>query len=185
MYEFAIGANADTLLLGAFNANSRDDRKEIAKALLEKIEKMASFLPEPKPSETSWLEQEKKEIDKLAGKDAYLSRITSYYGSTEYHHKWLYDALQNSIKHLKCVINDKVPLKSEMLCWAIASSQLSIHVSTNDAVKVLIENKRLPMDIAMKCGLVPGIEIGTLFQFWGRKINDHIIIPYLAEKITK
>jgi len=178
-------ADSRSLIVGEFDASSKKERREIAKDLLSLIEKLASYLATPKPSEIAWVNKETVAIDKLRGTDAWRERITQFYESPEFQQQKLKSLLDNIKTGLQCVNNDKVNLKSEILCWAVASHNLSDKSTLDDSIMILKRNGRLPKDIADKAGLFEVTGYSARYDWYARGINQYIVIPYLSGRISK
>ncbi len=180
----AFAADVNSLVSGKFNANVRSVRVEIARDLLGRIELLDSYLPGAKPSELSWIEKERAAIDKLReGSDAWSERMLQLYKSPEFQNQKLKTFLNNIRKSLECIINDKVKLNSEILCWAVVNHNLPDKTTFNDSITILRDQGRLPKDIAEKAHLVEANGFDTRFTFNARGIQEFIIIPYLAGHI--
>jgi len=178
----SMAVNCDSLLNGDFNAQSREDRIAIAKSLIIKIELLDSFLPNLKPSEKEWVEQEQAAIEKIKDGYAKLERLKQLSDSPEYHQL----KLKNHTENIKFFLNSipKEKLKGEMLSWSYVSYLLSDPTTFNDAIKNLKRHGRLPKDIEKKAGIFPeNIGYGFLYNFYGRSILEYIIIPYLRGTI--
>lgn len=179
-------ADSRSLISGKFNATQKTERTEIAKDIKAKIELLDSYLPNLKPSEIAWIEEEKVAIQKLKGMDAQAARLVQLLESPEFQHQNLKDSLRNIKNNLDCIANEKVTLNSEMLCWAVTSHHLSEESTFDDSITVLKKHGRLPKDIAKKAGLleISGYRsYSILYKSYARGIMEYIIIPYLAGNI--
>ncbi len=181
----AHAADAGDLINGSFKSSYREERIKIAKDILKQIELLESYLSEPKPSEISWVDEERVAIDKLKGTDAWNERIKRFYESPEFQHQKLKTLLGNIKQNLNCITLNKISLRKEMLCWAKASLTLTDSTTFDDSISILIRNDRLPKDIAKKAKLLEISGYSTKYGWYGRGIHEHIVIPYLAGKINK
>lgn len=184
---FVIGINtfaADSycLLTGIFDANSRKERVEIAKDILSKIELLDSYLPNPKPSEVAWIKEERAAMYKLQG-DAFEERFKKLSLSPEYTHQYLKEHLAETKTHLECIINDKVNLESEILCWERVSLDLSERNAFDSSIMILKIDGRLPKDIAKKACFFNKKGFSWIYDLYAWGIHMSIIIPYLEGHI--
>ena len=131
------------------------------------------------------MESEQIAIEKLKGTDAWTERIQKFYESPEFQQQKLKSHLNNIINSLQCVTNEKINLKSEILCWAVASHSLSDELTLNFSIMILKRSRRLPEDIAKKAGLNESLGYGANYNWYARGINEYIIIPYLSGRIIK
>lgn len=194
----ALGVDSHDLRKGEFKANSRNERLEIAKDLLRKVNLLDSYLPKLPPSvkaaiekERAWLEKRKdtEEDDDyvLVHVDNYRSRKTQGFN--------LEHLLEATRKSLECITVEKIELKSEMICWAETSLKLSQRRTLNDSTQFLINYGLLPKDIAEKAELLPedlaeklhlmviSSGYGDIYDMFGKGILQFILIPYLRGEV--
>lgn len=181
----AFAADADSLILGELNARRKSERIEIAKDIKAKINLLDSYLPNPKPSEITWITQERIAIEKLTETDARNARLIKLYESPEFQHNKLKNLLESIKSSLNCITTEKVNLGSEMLCWAVTSHNLSDSTVFDDSIMILMEHNKLPKDIAKKTGLWEAVGYGGRYRSFARGIMKYIVIPYLAGKIKQ
>ncbi|WP_041280593.1 hypothetical protein [Desulfosudis oleivorans] len=181
----AFAADASSLIAGEFDATSKNERQKIAKDIIGQIEKLSSYLSTPKPSEIKWVNNERVAIDKLKGTDAWTERIQKLYESPEFQQQKLKSHLDNIIDSLQCVTNENVNLKSEILCWAVASHHLSDETTLNDSIMILKRSGLLPEDIVKKADITESLGYGAKYNWFARGINEYIIIPYLSGRINE
>ena len=166
-----------------FNADSREERIEIAKSIKGQIEKLDSYLPSVKPSEKEWIEKEEFAIGKINDLKAFEERSKHLHESPEYLQLRLKELIDRIKNGLECIANEKVKLRDEMLCWAVVSHQLSDTDLFNAAIMTLKRYGRLPEDIAQKANLTSeNLGYGEKYDWIGRGILEFIIISYLANK---
>jgi len=181
----AFAVDAGILINPGTSAISKKERQEVAKDLLGQIEKLASYLATPKPSEIAWVDKESEAITKLLGTDAFLERSIQLLESPEFQQQKLKTLLDNIKTSLQCINNDNVNLQSEILCWAVVSHNLSDETTLENSISILKGNGRLPKDIAKKAGLFEAMGYGGKYNMYARGIINHIVIPYLSGSITK
>ncbi len=170
-------ADTGSLIDGIFNAGSRQERIEIAKALLQKIELFDSYVPNPSPSELSWLDKEQSEIDKIDKRtDTWIERLEKFHESPEFQQRKIKTLLNNTKTNIECIINNEGKLKFEILCWALISRTLSASSTISDAIMILKRYDRLPKYIELKTD-------STSYYLYGLGIQDYIVIPYIAGNI--
>lgn len=178
-------ADASSLTDKTFNAASKEERHAAAKDLYELIEVLAIYLPAPKPSEIEWVEKEQAAIDIITNIDARDERVADLYESPELQHQKLYNLLKSVKTHLRRIYSEKVSLREEIFCWAVVGYYLSYKSTLDSSIPILIRSDRLPKDIADKARLYPELGYGERYSWYGRVINEKIIIPYLADKILQ
>ena len=177
-------ASETDLINGDFDATSRKVRVEIAGSLLKRIDKLAQYLQTPSPSETRWLQDEQEKIAKLAGK-SHDARLVKLVESPEFQSKKLYTILNNASSALKCIQTPKVELQREMLCWSVASLNLTDTTHINEAIRILRNKEKLPKDISKLADLSgESVGNGAFYNWFGRGIHEYIVIPYLAQHIN-
>jgi len=167
----AIAVDVGDLLGGTFNADSRDDRIEMAKSIKAKIEILDSYLPNVKPSEKEWIEREEADIEKIKDSKAANERFLQLYESPEYQQLELKGIIDELKDRLMFIANKKVKLKDEMLFWAIVNFNLSNTIIFNDSILILKRHGRLPKDIAQKADLTSeDAGYGARYNWFGRSI---------------
>lgn len=182
----AIAADVNDLINGAFDAASRKERREIGLSFLKRIEKLSAFVPQPTPSENTWVVAEKNEIDKITDGSAKSARLVRYVQSPEFQQSKLKSFLESTIGHLLCVTASN-NIRREMLCWAQASSNLLDQSVVDEAIKVLIRHGRVPQDIDNKAEIFVGKDLGYGYFYadYSRGIIKYIVVPYLAAQIKE
>ena len=148
----SFAGDATYLLDGGFNANSKEERVEVASGLSDEIDKLRAYVPTPKPSEIEWVKSEEEAIEKImkTGENVGTQRIINLYTSPEWNHELLYSTLSNIQSSLDCLKNPKVSLKNETLCWAVTAHNISNRHAINGPIGILVKDKRLPKDISDK-----------------------------------
>lgn len=179
----AFASNFWSFLSGEFNAKQKIERIEMAKTIRANIDLLDSYLPNTRPSEIKWIDQERIAIDKLKDSDAKVERLRQFYESPEFQQQKLKGLLGNIKNSLDCIMSEKVSLKTEMLCWAITSNHLSDSFTFNDSIMILKKHAKLPNDIAKKADLTQELDYSSKYEWCARAIIEHIVIPYLAGKI--
>ena len=88
---------------------------------------------------------------------------------------------------LQCVIGVDVDesIQQEILCWSLASLNLSDRSTIDEAIPVLVKHDRLPKDIEDKASLSVITNYSDFYDWYGTGIHAHIVIPYLQGKITE
>ena len=179
----AFAADSASLISGEFNAKQKIERTEIAKDIKSQIDLLDSYLPNLKPSEIEWIDQERIAIKKLEGTDAWSARLTQFYESPEFQQQKLKNLLGSIKSNIDCIMNEKVNLNTEMLCWTVTSYNLSDRSTFDDSIMTLKKHTKLPNDIVKKAGLWEASGYGAKFETYARGIIEYIVIPYLAGKI--
>jgi hypothetical protein len=176
----ARAADLSDLISGQFNAGSKKERAAIARDLREEVQKLAQYLPTPRPQESAWLKQERDAIDALGNSDAALSRRVTLMNSPEFQHEKLHSILTSIRDSLACAAEQSNSVSREMMCWSVASFLLTDHSAFNDAVLILLRAGRLPQDIDTKATLgSDSLGFGYFYEVWGRGIQEYVVIPYL------
>jgi len=157
---------------------SREDRAELAKALLKEIGLLAHYLPNPKRSDAAWLSQERAEIAALPDDDAREARTKHLLSSPAQQHKQLYVALFQLQHELECIENP-ANLAAEMQCWAAVSMSLTDPFAWNEPIRILVRDGRLPKDIAKKADLMDAPYYGLTYQMYGNGVIARVLPPYL------
>lgn len=179
----AKAADVSNLIDGHFDTMSKKERAEIARALREKVQKLAQYLPTPRPQESAWLKQESDAIDRLGKSDAELSRRVKLAESPEFQHAKLHSNLTAIRDALTCAAEQSHSISREIMCWSIASLLLTDRAAFNDAVLILLRAGRLPRDIDKQAMLgSESVGFGLFFDMWGRGIQEYVVIPYLKSQ---
>lgn len=177
-------ADAGNLIDGKFESNSKKDRTAIARDLLAEVSGFADLLPLPRPSDTSWVETERAAIDRLGNSAAASSRLLQFYESPEFQNVKLANTLDQIKSAIECILNQGIPLRREVYCWATASFFLGDKSTFADGIAILRRAKRLPKDARLKgkIGDLDGVAVS--FEFFSRGIQQYIVLPYLKAEIN-
>ena len=173
------------LISGGFDSQSRDARIGVARDALKHVRLLANYLPTQKTTEVDWIEKERTEIAKLNDSSAANSRLVKLFGSPEFQHQNLDRLLKAMLDALECVVNPNVELKREMLCWSVASFNMTDSVTLTDSIRILRNSERLPANIAQLAELSDVNGIGDEYTWLGRGMQEYILIQYLAGKIKQ
>ncbi|MCB2183900.1 MAG: DUF2804 domain-containing protein [Desulfobulbaceae bacterium] len=180
--SFSNADKAMQLMLGEFDAHSRNERIELAVDILNYINKLANYLPTQKPSEIEWVNKELNSIHKLDDKEAAFSRMVDLRFTPEYSHRESSNLFMQINNALKCAANKESEIKQEMSCWALAGLLMK-NPEIEDSLKILLDSGRIPKDIEKN---MYGGDI-TRFAQWlaiyEKGIYEYILVPYLANKI--
>lgn len=177
--------SADQLLEGRFDSSSRKIRHEIALDVKQRVVDLLNYVPALKPNEVAWVINEKTEIQKIQDTNARSEREEKLVSSPEFQQMRLRSDLQEIVNSLDKAMSPKISIRAEILNWCIASHNLTNNEEMNDAIKILIQSGRLPSDLAQKVRLGEAIGYTGLLGWWGRGIQEHLVIPYLKGEIKK
>lgn len=177
--------SADRLIEGKFDPSSRKIRREIALDVKKRVVNLLDYVPAPKPNEVAWVVNEKAEIEKIQDAEARSEREEKLVGSPEFQQARLRSDLQEIADALDGVMKPDISTRAEMLNWCIASHGLTNNEEMNDAINILIQSGRLPSDLASKVKLGGAIGYTGVLGWWGRGIQEYLVIPYLEDKIKK
>lgn len=180
----SFSSDEPSLILGNFDAKSKQARVDIAKDTLNHVRALADFLPTQKMTEIEWIEKEKAEINKLNDANATSSRLIQLLRSPEINHQKLSGLLKAITDALECVASPNVNIKIEMLCWSVASFHMTDSGTLNDVILFLIDSGRLPDNIVQQAGLSDVTGIGSEYNWFGRGMQEYILIPYLKGEIN-
>lgn len=175
------GAAADSygLIAGGFNNKSRTERVEVAKSLLAEVRQLSDLIPTPRPSDLSWVEEERAAIKKLETSDAKNTRSTHFYNSPEWQHVKLHDHMLRIEDALNCVLEPDVQLRPEVTCWVIAGFLLDDEYVFVDGLNILQRAGRLPKDSAVPTAAVRLSSIRLSYRMFSRGIQQYVVLPYL------
>jgi hypothetical protein len=183
----AIAEKSNVLILGEFNVKSHIVRSEIARDLLSKVRLLSDSLPNPTPSDSTWVKQEKIDIDKIVDmSESRTSRLLRYDQSPEFRHVRLHTVVNNIFQSLSCAAAPNTSLSMEMYCWSVASFYLTEAEFINDSVNILIKSGRLSNNfVGNIAGAIGSKEIGYGYwlKIYGRGIHEYIVNPYLNGQI--
>lgn len=177
--------SADQLLEGRFDSSSRKIRHEIALDVKQRVVDLLNYVPALKPNEVAWVINEKAEIQKIQDTNARSEREEKLVSSPEFQQMRLRSDLQEIVNSLDKAMSPKISIRAEILNWCIASHNPTNNEEMNDAIKILIQSGRLPSDLAQKVRLGEAIGYTGLLGWWGRGIQEHLVIPYLKGGIKK
>ncbi len=172
------GENSGKLILGEFDAFSRKSRKEIAIDLKKEVNDLLFQVPIQNPDDLAWLESEKREIDQIENsqKTKPLDRTVAYIGSKQFQHRQLRSLLANTSEALSCILENNITIKREMVCWAVASSNLMEKGRFSDSISTLRKHGILPKKVDSPFGE------DHWYQVYGKGIIDYIVLPYLRSQ---
>ena len=179
----AFAADALSLVTGKFNANSKEERIEIASDLIKKIEEINAYLPTQKPSEVEWAKKEEATIKENPIEDPW--RLNNLLYSPEFRHYKFKKLLSDAIESLECTKSKDNGLEKEIFCWEIIVKNFSYNRSIDSSIDILIRNHRLPKDILEKTILRSEKSPSTIFNSYARSIKKYIVYPYMANRITE
>lgn len=181
----ALAADATDLINGHFDSSSRKERQDIARSVLSHTEELSAFVPRLSPSERSWVIAEQAEAQQIKDEAARNQRFIRLHESQEFQQHKIKAILDAAMDALQCVVNTSVGIRREMLCWSMASFQLSDAETLNYAIQNLIHHARLPKNIAEKAQLPLVSGFSTKFTWYSRGMLEYIVIPYLAGRIER
>ena len=181
----AAEANSLGLITGEIEAKSRTARAKVASELLTDVDRLASLVQSPRPSETAWVESEQAQIAKIKDTDISLSRVTQLHKSAEFQQSKVYSHLQEIRSALNCVIQAPPTLQREMFCWSVASFLLDESDIFSYGIDILVTAKRLPEDLPRRGGVttLEGIQLRN--RWFSRGIQQHIMFPYLRGEVIR
>ena len=178
-----VAMDAGRLINGDFNSSSRKDRLEICYDVRSKVMNLLQYVPIPKPSEVDWVNSERAAIEIITDPEAKSARLEKLSEGPEFQQIRLRADLQQIINFMDAITTRNIPVKKEMLYWCIASHGLTNNEEMNDAIKILIQAGRLPEDLALKVKLGQAIGYTGVLGWFGRGIQEFLVIPFLAGKI--
>ena len=183
--SFSAGASSLSLIGGEIDAKSRTARTKVASELLADLERLASLVQSPRPSESAWVESERAQIAKIKDSDALTGRFIQLMNTAEFQQSAVYAHLQEVKNALLCITQSPATLQREMLCWSVASLLLDESDVFDFGVNVLVKAKRLPEDLHQKLGT--GATDGIQFRnrMLARGIQRYIMLPYLRGEVTR
>jgi hypothetical protein len=150
-----------------------------------KVMNLIQYVPVPRPSEVYWVNSEKAAIEMVTDPEAKSVRLVKLSDGPEFQQIRLRADLQKIINFLDAITTRNIPVQKEMLYWCIASHGLTNNEDMNDAIKILIQAGRLPEDIASKVKLGQSIGYTGVLGWFGRGIQEFLVIPFLAGTIKK
>ncbi|MFV1977291.1 MAG: hypothetical protein ACC651_16230 [Candidatus Scalindua sp.] len=163
----------------SFDSKSSISRQKIAKGLLKEVRKLDAYIPSLKPSEAKWLEKEEKSLEKLSG-DAWMQKLRALSLSSESQTEEIKDALQELIKALECVLEEKTTKTLELYCWSYVSYLLTNSSEFNEAIQVLRNSSKVDFSKKVKEQFLLSSSdddpwLG--FNMFGRAIQRQIVMP--------
>lgn len=169
------------LIWGKFDADSKEERAEIAVDLRDRVASLAQFVPPPKPEDKQWVEKETADIKELGNSPAAGARFLQLYDSPKQQHVKLHATLAEIVAALACAAGDTTPLPKEMVCWSRASVLLVDSALFQDAISILIKSGLLSDgDIAGPLGIAVDAKVyHHTYGSWGRAIHRYLVHPYL------
>lgn len=170
-----------------FDANIKENRQIVAHGLKEHLTQLNAYIPNLKPSELEWLDQENKALDKLNG-EAWTQRFIQLEWAPERQTKTLKGYLNAVIFSLSEIVsNDKLTLKEEMSYWAHVVLILIEDNIFNESLNVLKKHGRINFtdDIKKKMMLTDDKDLWLLYRVYGRNIQREMVWPYLKDEINK
>lgn len=175
----AVAADLARLISGAFDANSRKERTQIARDVLADVKLLADLVPIPRPSDLAWVEEERAAIQRLGSSEASTARLTQFYESAEFQHVKVHNNLREIQNAFNCIIDSTVQLRREIFCWATAGFLLGEKSVFGDGVRILHRTKRLPEDTVKrgKVGTLDGFALR--YEIYSRGIQEYLVLPYL------
>jgi hypothetical protein len=167
-----------SLISGDFDTFSRKSRKEIAIDLSKKINNLLFQVPIQNPDDLAWLESEKSEIDRIENNQKImpLDRTVAYIGSKQFQHRQLRSLLVNTSEAISCILEANISIKREMMCWAVASSNLIEKEKLSDSISTLRKHGVLPKKVDSV------FEEDYWLPVYGKGIIDYIVLPYLQSQ---
>ena len=177
--------HADQLIDGKFNATSRKARLEIAADLRQRTTDLLSYISIPTPNAVDWVLSEQREIEKIQNTQAQSERQEKLYDSPDFQQVKLRAELLEIIHALNEIMKQNISTRVEMAYWCRVSLGLTNNESMNDAIRILIQSGRLPSDLPNKVKLGGAIGYTGVLGWWGRGIQEYLIIPYLEGKLRK
>lgn len=181
----AIAADTLDFYLGLkFDAGLRKDRVKVANEMLTDFREFTNLLPVQRPSELDWIKAEQAAINRIPKPEAATQRTIGLFSSVEFQHMVLANLAKSVVDALECVANLGVSLGREMLCWSVASFNIS-DSSWDDGIPLLIRFERLPKDLKKLNRMIATAESGHWFLYKraARSIQEFIVIPYLGGRI--
>ena len=170
-----------------FDSNSKENRHIVAEGLLEHLKQLNAYIPNLKPYELQWLEQENESLNKLKG-EAWAQKMMKIEWTPENHTKRIKEKLNNIIGSLnEIVLNKKLTLQQEVMYWAHVVLILMEDEYFNESLTVLIKSGRINLtdEITSNMMLVREDDMWLLYKFYGKSIQATIVLPYLMDKIKK
>ncbi len=163
----------------------RENRIDLASALLKKIDILFSHLQSPTPSEIQWFKKEISEFTRLRGWPR-SNRVTLFENTPEYHKIMLHRHMTEIKLLLSSILDKNVSLQYEMSAWSSLSLKLSDEEVLRPALKRLQEVGILPNPLKEQnpdCYYNASSEqypFPCYYLTWGRNIHKVIINNYLG-----
>ena len=161
----------------AFDWRQVEQRRAVAKDLLERLDMLGSAIPPLSPSQQARVLQEAAELERL-DPDADPRRRSRLFMSRRYQHFRLLDLLEETRGNLKCVLA-AAQVGEEMRCWSLASVNFGEEAKLDLALSMLRSARLIPKDGAMP---VKAQDPAVWYGEYGRGILQHILAPYLAQQ---
>lgn len=171
------------ILSGEFDASSRKARLEICSDLRLRVLSLLQYIPVPKPTDVGWMYKERSAIDKIQVVGTRSEQLSKLLESPKFQAFRLRSNLEQILMALDKVQTPEIQTREEILNWCIAGHSLTNNEEMNDAIRILINTGQLPADLPSKVKLGDANGYTHLFGLWGRGIQMHLVIPFLAGKI--
>lgn len=163
-------------------------RKEIADELLRRIKALDAYVPSLTPKESQWLDSEWNSLSTLPT-EASNQKAFKLLNTPEYQTRELKNGIEEIKAYLECAKTAAgVAIKREMFCWASASYKLTDRGQFNDSIRILVKNGIISLTSAVSndLGLGPFPDDSWIgFNMHGRRIQNKIVLPYMADLISK
>jgi hypothetical protein len=157
-----------------FDASDREQRRQLARDLLDRVLLLAAVIPPQAAEQLQRLEEEQAALDDL-GERASARRRARFYLSRAYQHRQALALLDGVMESLTCA-RDSADLPGEMLCWARSSGYLLNEDRLHTALGVLRDARMLPRDADMP---VEARHPLVWYGEYGRGILTLVVIPHL------
>ena len=160
-----------------FDWRQVEQRRAVAKDLLERLDMLGSAIPPLSPSQQARVLQEAAELERL-DPDADSRRRSRLFMSRRYQHFRLLDLLKETRSNLECVLA-AAQIGEEMRCWSLASVNFGEEAKLDLALSMLRSARLIPKDGAMP---VKAQDPAVWYGEYGRGILKYILTPYLTQQ---
>jgi hypothetical protein len=178
------------ILLETSSGNlTQSQRKESADELLRRIKALDAYVPSLTPKESQWLDEEWNSLSTLPT-EASNQKAFTLLNTTEYQTRELKNGIEEIKSYLECAKTAAgAAIKREMFCWASASYKLTDRGQFNDSIRIMMKNGRISLSSIVRADLglspFPDDDVWIGFNMYGRLIQSKIVLPYMADMISK
>ena len=170
------------LQTGDFDAFQKKGRVEIAIKLSENLDRLSAYIPSVQPDDIKWHEEELQAIRELRSIDSSAAdkRIVDLSYNLIHQKRKIKNQIKNLQSALDCIQSKEFTIKKEILCWAVASHNLS-DSSWDESISILIRDGLISEESLSKSGIIWNENDGETWNlgWYSRAIIEYLIIPHL------